>query len=126
MLMHDPPHPGEVVRRQCLEPLGLSVTEAREHYGDSKKKWKRRDYVRRTVGKALEKAEPEHDEDAETRVLIKIEPGQMPSIIRNAAAALGQATLTSPFDGVYRHGNRLVLVTRRVDKPDSEQQGDVK
>ena len=22
--MHDPPHPGGVVRRQCLEPLGLT------------------------------------------------------------------------------------------------------
>ena len=28
MLMHDPPHPGEVIRRQCLKPLGLTVTEA--------------------------------------------------------------------------------------------------
>ena len=28
MLMHDPPHPGPFVRRQCLEPLGLTVTEA--------------------------------------------------------------------------------------------------
>ena len=28
MLMHDPPHPGGVLRRQCLEPLGLTVTEA--------------------------------------------------------------------------------------------------
>lgn len=26
--MHDPPHPGAFVRRQCLEPLGLTVTEA--------------------------------------------------------------------------------------------------
>jgi addiction module HigA family antidote len=26
--MRNPPHPGGVVRRQCLEPLGLSVTEA--------------------------------------------------------------------------------------------------
>ena len=26
--MHDPPHPGSVIRRQCLEPLGLTVTEA--------------------------------------------------------------------------------------------------
>ena len=26
--MHDPPHPGGIVRRQCLEPLGLSVTRA--------------------------------------------------------------------------------------------------
>ena len=28
MLMHDPPHPGAVNRRQCLDPLGLTVTEA--------------------------------------------------------------------------------------------------
>ena len=28
MAMHNPPHPGSIVRRQCLEPLGLSVTEA--------------------------------------------------------------------------------------------------
>ena len=28
MLMHDPPHPGAFIRRQCLEPLGLTVSEA--------------------------------------------------------------------------------------------------
>ena len=28
--MHNPPHPGEVIRDLCLEPLGLSVTEAAE------------------------------------------------------------------------------------------------
>jgi antitoxin HigA-1 len=26
--MRNPPHPGGIVRRQCLGPLGLSVTEA--------------------------------------------------------------------------------------------------
>jgi len=26
MLMHNPPHPGEVLRELCIEPLGLSVT----------------------------------------------------------------------------------------------------
>lgn len=30
MLMHNPPHPGEVLRELCLEPLGLSVTAAAE------------------------------------------------------------------------------------------------
>ena len=24
--MHNPPHPGGIVKRQCLEPLGLTVT----------------------------------------------------------------------------------------------------
>ena len=26
--MHNPPHPGEVIRELCLAPLGLSVSEA--------------------------------------------------------------------------------------------------
>ena len=33
MPMHNPPHPGGIVRRQCLEPLGLSVTEAARALG---------------------------------------------------------------------------------------------
>ena len=33
MTMHNPPHPGGIVRRQCLEPLGLSVTRAAEGLG---------------------------------------------------------------------------------------------
>jgi len=28
MVMHNPPHPGEVIRELCLEPLGLTVTAA--------------------------------------------------------------------------------------------------
>lgn len=35
--MHDPPHPGEVLRALCLEPLGLTVTEAAEALGVSRK-----------------------------------------------------------------------------------------
>ena len=31
--MHNPPHPGGIVRRQCLEPLGLTVTRAAEGLG---------------------------------------------------------------------------------------------
>ena len=33
MAMHNPPHPGGIVRRQCLEPIGLSVKGAAEHLG---------------------------------------------------------------------------------------------
>ena len=33
MPTHDPPQPGGIVRRQCLEPLRLSVTEASEGLG---------------------------------------------------------------------------------------------
>jgi antitoxin HigA-1 len=36
VLMHNPPHPGEVIKRQCLEPLGLTVTEAAEGLGVSR------------------------------------------------------------------------------------------
>ena len=28
MRMHNPPHPGEIIRELCVEPLGLTVTEA--------------------------------------------------------------------------------------------------
>ena len=30
---NNPPHPGGIVRRQCLEPLGLSVTRAAQGLG---------------------------------------------------------------------------------------------
>lgn len=33
MAMHDPVHPGEMVREECLEPLGLSVTEGAKVLG---------------------------------------------------------------------------------------------
>jgi len=28
MRMHNPPHPGEIIKSLCLEPLGISVTAA--------------------------------------------------------------------------------------------------
>ncbi|MEK7341294.1 MAG: HigA family addiction module antitoxin, partial [Candidatus Binatota bacterium] len=37
MLMHNPPHPGEVLKRLCLEPLGLSVTQTAKALGVSRK-----------------------------------------------------------------------------------------
>jgi addiction module HigA family antidote len=27
MRMHNPPHPGEIIREMCVEPLGLTVTD---------------------------------------------------------------------------------------------------
>lgn len=33
MSMQNPPHPGGIVKRQCLEPLGLTVTRAAEELG---------------------------------------------------------------------------------------------
>ena len=36
MAMHNPPHPGGIARRQCLDPLGLSVTAAASHLGVSR------------------------------------------------------------------------------------------
>ena len=35
--MKNPPHPGLSVRHDCLEPLGLSVTEAAKKLGVSRK-----------------------------------------------------------------------------------------
>jgi addiction module HigA family antidote len=37
MLMHNPPHPGELIRDICLEPLNLSVTEAAKGLGVTRK-----------------------------------------------------------------------------------------
>ena len=37
MPMKNPPHPGLSVRHDCLEPLGLSVTEAAQKLGVSRK-----------------------------------------------------------------------------------------
>ena len=37
MLMHNPPHPGEILRELCLEPLGVSVTAAAESLGVTRK-----------------------------------------------------------------------------------------
>ena len=31
--MHDPPHPGEIIKELCLEPLSLSVTDAAKGLG---------------------------------------------------------------------------------------------
>ena len=33
MRMKNPPHPGRVVRQECIEPLGLTVTEAAKRLG---------------------------------------------------------------------------------------------
>ena len=35
--MHNPPHPGEVLKGLCLEPLGLTVSEAAKALGVSRK-----------------------------------------------------------------------------------------
>jgi addiction module HigA family antidote len=35
--MHNPPHPGEILRGLCLEPLELSVTDAAKALGVSRK-----------------------------------------------------------------------------------------
>ena len=36
MGLFGPPHPGGIVRRQCLEPLGLTVTRAARELGVSR------------------------------------------------------------------------------------------
>ena len=37
MRMHNPPHPGEIIRQLCLEPLGMTVTDAASALGVSRK-----------------------------------------------------------------------------------------
>ena len=33
MAMHSPPHPGRVVRQECIEPLGLTMAQAARALG---------------------------------------------------------------------------------------------
>lgn len=35
--MNNPPHPGEILRELCLEPMGLSITDTAEALGVSRK-----------------------------------------------------------------------------------------
>ena len=37
MRMYSPPHPGEIIREFCIEPLNLSVTEAADALGGTRK-----------------------------------------------------------------------------------------
>lgn len=37
MQMHNPPHPGEVLKELCLDPLGISITEAAKALDVSRK-----------------------------------------------------------------------------------------
>ena len=37
MGMHNPPHPGEIIKEYCIEPLGLTVTKAAESLGVTRK-----------------------------------------------------------------------------------------
>jgi antitoxin HigA-1 len=39
MVMHNPPHPGEVIRALCIEPLGLTVTDAAKGLGGNAESW---------------------------------------------------------------------------------------
>jgi addiction module HigA family antidote len=37
MKMHNPPHPGEVLKSLCLDPMGLTITDAASALGVSRK-----------------------------------------------------------------------------------------
>ncbi len=37
MRMHNPPHPGEIIKSLCLEPLKVTVTDAAKALGVSRK-----------------------------------------------------------------------------------------
>ncbi|MBI5903108.1 MAG: HigA family addiction module antidote protein [Deltaproteobacteria bacterium] len=36
-MMHNPPHPGETIKKLCIEPLGLTITETAKALGISRK-----------------------------------------------------------------------------------------
>ena len=54
MSMQNPPHPGEIVRHECLEPLGLTVTRAAEGLGVTRQTLS--DLVNENAGVSVEMA----------------------------------------------------------------------
>ncbi len=54
MAMQNPPHPGGIVRRQCLQPLGLSVTKAADGLGVTRQTLS--DLVNENAGVSVEMA----------------------------------------------------------------------
>ena len=54
MPMQNPPHPGEIVKWDCLEPLGLTVTRAAEGLGVTRQT--RSDLINGRAGISVEMA----------------------------------------------------------------------
>jgi addiction module HigA family antidote len=54
MPMQNPPHPGDIVKWECLEPLGLSVTRAAEGLGVTRQTLS--DLVNRKAGVSVDMA----------------------------------------------------------------------
>ena len=54
MGMHNPPHPGGIVRSECLEPLGLTVTRAAQGLGVTRQTLS--DLVNESSGVSIEMA----------------------------------------------------------------------
>ena len=52
--MQNPPHPGGIVRRQCLQSLGLTVTEAARSLGVTRQAFS--DLVNQRAGVSVEMA----------------------------------------------------------------------
>ncbi len=54
MPLRNPPHPGEIVRYECLEPLGLTVTRAAQGLGVTRQALS--DIVNERAGTSVEMA----------------------------------------------------------------------
>ena len=54
MAMYDPPHPGGIVKWECLEPLGLTVTRAAQGLGVTRQAFS--DLVNEKSGVSIEMA----------------------------------------------------------------------
>ncbi len=97
MIMHNPPHPGEVIRDLCLEPLGLSVTAAAKALGVTRK--------------ALSE-------------LLNCHAGVSPAMALRLEKAFGRSAeswlgLQQQYDlWMARKGLRLSRVRRLVEQPD--------
>ena len=118
--MHNPPHPGEVLKALCLEPLNLTITEAAKSLGVSRRLY--RAILNGRAGISPEMAVPVFSLAFDTsagggwldrlRCLIcgaqrpRTESGSLPSVRRVADDPENGTVETECYDG--RHKNSLL------------------
>ena len=83
--MKNPPHPGRIVRQDCIEPLGLTITAAAKALGVTRQ--------------ALNN-------------LVNGKAGVSPEMAVRLSKAFGKQKVISKFNAIVNRGDRIVLVGR--------------
>jgi hypothetical protein len=97
--------------------LYLVIRLHRAEHGDPDKKSKRKDYICRTIGKALASLEDDDEDDGGLDV-IKLRPGYQSRVVKKAAALLARKTLADPYNGFYQRDGVIVQITPSTGGPE--------